>query len=98
ADVDGLVTDLHHAPHDHVLDQVGIEVVALHDRVERERGEIDGVDVLERAVPPPERRTDGVDDDGRGHDGPPRLLDQPVTCTAAGYIPARAAEHGSLPR
>ena len=67
AHVHGLVPHLHDAAHDHVLDQLRVEAGALDQSVQRERGEIDGVDVLERAVPPPLGGADGVDDDGRGH-------------------------------
>jgi len=67
AHVDCLVPHLHDAAHDHVLDQLRVEAGALDQSVQRERGEINGVDVLERAVPPPLRGADGVDDDGRGH-------------------------------
>ena len=35
ADVDALVADLHDATHDHVVDQRGIEVVALDERAQR---------------------------------------------------------------
>ncbi len=67
ANVHGLVPHLHNAAHDHVLDQFRVEARALDQSVQRERGEVDGMDVLERAVPPPLGGADGVDDDGRGH-------------------------------
>ena len=46
ADVDALLADLHDAAHDHVLDEGGVEVVALDERSQRVGGEVDGVDVL----------------------------------------------------
>ena len=45
----------------------GVEVVALHERVEHVRGEVDGVPSREPAVAPPERGADGVDDHGGRH-------------------------------
>ena len=66
-DVDGLVADLHDAAHDHVLDERRVEAVAVDERLERVRREVDGVDVLELAVAASERGADGVDDDGGGH-------------------------------
>ena len=67
AHVDCLVPHLHDAAHDHVLDQSRVEARALDQSIQRERGEVDGMDVLERAVPPPLGGADGVHDDGRGH-------------------------------
>ena len=49
----------------------GIEVVALDERAQRVRGEVDRVPVLELAVPAPQRGADGVDDHGGRHRGPP---------------------------
>ena len=43
ADVERLVADLHDAAHDHVVDQRRVEVVALDERAQRVRGEVDGV-------------------------------------------------------
>ena len=39
-DVDGLGADLHDAAHDHVVDQGGVEVVALDQRLERLGGQV----------------------------------------------------------
>ena len=50
ADVDALLADLHDAAHDHVVDERGVEVVALDERLERLGGEVDGVPVLQLAV------------------------------------------------
>src|SRR5262249_39802590 len=59
----------HDAAHDHVLDECGIEVVALNQRLERVGGEVDGVNVFELAVAASEWCADSVDDDGVGHCG-----------------------------
>ena len=77
ADVDRLVADLHDAAHDHVLDQGGVELVALDERTERVGGEVDGVGVLELAVPASEGGADGVDDDCGGHWGLLELATRP---------------------
>ena len=69
ADVEALVADLHHAAHDHVFDEGGIDVVAVDERLQHVGGEVDGVDVLQLAVAASERGTDCVDDDGSGHGG-----------------------------
>ncbi len=64
-----LFAHLHDAPHDHVLDERRVEVVALDERAQHVRGEVDGVDALELAVAASEGGTDRVDDDGGGHGG-----------------------------
>ena len=69
ADVDALLADLHDAAHDHVLDQRGVDAVAVDERLEHVRGEVDGVRVLELAVAASEGGANGVDDDGGGHGG-----------------------------
>ena len=51
ADVDGLVADLHDATHDDVVDDRRVEVVASDQRLQRVRGEVDGMPVLELPVP-----------------------------------------------
>ena len=75
ADVRGLLADLHDAAHDHVLDQLGIELVALDERLQRLGGEIDGVPVAQLAVALAPSGADGVDDDGGAHGFVP-LLDR----------------------
>ena len=72
-DVDALLADLHDAAHDHVLDERGVEVVALDEPREDVGREIDGVNVLQLAVAAPERSADGVDDDGRRHGVLPKV-------------------------
>ena len=67
-DIHGLVADLHDAPHDHVLDDRGVDVVARHQRTQRVRRELDGVDVLELPVALAERSPHGIDDHGVLHD------------------------------
>ena len=71
ADVDALLGDLHDAAHDDVVDQRRVEVVALGDRREGLRGEVDGVDGAELAVALAARGADNVDDDCRRAWGSP---------------------------
>ena len=52
----GLVADLHDAAHDHVVDERGVEVVALDEGPQRVGGEVDGVPARQAAV----RRPSGV--------------------------------------
>ena len=66
-----LVTDLHDAAHDHVLDQRRVDARALDEGLERVRGQVDGVGVRELAVAAAERAADCVDDDCGGHVVPP---------------------------
>ena len=61
-DVERLLADLGHAAHLHVLDLAGVEVDAADEAVQHLRGELVGADLCERAVPPPDRRADGIDD------------------------------------
>ena len=67
ADVERLGADLHDAAHDHVVDQGGVEVVALDERLERLGGEVDRVPARELAVALAAGGADGVDDDCGGH-------------------------------
>ena len=67
ADVERLLTDLHHATHDHVVDEFGVEVVALLEGLEHLGGEGGGMPVLELSVALAAGGADGVDDDGFGH-------------------------------
>src|SRR5439155_15242777 len=78
-DVERLLADLHHAAHDHVLHEGGIEVVAADEGPEGLRGEINRVRVLQLAVPATNGRPDGVDDDGGRHvSAPIVVLDRSV--------------------
>ena len=70
-DVQGLVAHLHDAAHDHVVDQRGIEIVAVDQCTQRVGGEVDGMPAREHAVAATERRPDGVDDHCVSH--PPSL-------------------------
>ena len=55
------------AAHDHVVDERRIEVVALDERAQRVRGQVDRMPAREHAVAPAERRADRVDDHGVSH-------------------------------
>jgi hypothetical protein len=70
ADVQALLADLAHASHDHVLDDGGIDARLLDEGAERLRGEVDGVDGIERSglLASPERGPHGFDDHGFTHD------------------------------
>ena len=50
ADVQRLGAGLHDAAHDHVVDECGVEVVALDERLERLGGQVDRVPTREGAV------------------------------------------------
>jgi len=78
ADVEGLLTHLHDAAHDHVFDEGGIEVVAGDEGPEGFGGEVNRVPVLQLAVPATDGRPDGVDDDGGRHGAAPVVLDHAV--------------------
>jgi hypothetical protein len=67
AEVQRLLADLRHAPHDHVVDHAGVEVVAHHQRGEHVGGEVHRVPTAELPVAAAERCADGVDDDGGRH-------------------------------
>jgi hypothetical protein len=66
ADVPALLADLRDAAHLHVLDLRRIEPVPLHERVQHLSGELVRAERGERAVPPADRRADGVDDESLG--------------------------------
>jgi len=68
-DVDALLADLHDAAHDHVLDECRVDPVALDDRAQHLRRQIDRVLVLQLPVPAPEGGAKDVNDDGVGHCG-----------------------------
>ena len=67
ADVDALLADLHDAAHDHVVDESGIEVVALDERLEHLGGQVGGMPAAELPVALATGGADGIDDDGIGH-------------------------------
>src|SRR5205085_6348102 len=64
ADVPALLADLADAAHLHVLDLRRIEADTLDERVQHLRGELVRAERREHAVPPADRRADGVDDEG----------------------------------
>ena len=66
-DVHALGADLHDAAHDHVLDEGGVEVVALDEGLQGLGGQVDGVPAGQLAVALAAGGADGVDDDGGGH-------------------------------
>src|SRR5205823_4105090 len=59
---------LQHLAHDHVLDLVGLEPRALERGADDDRPELGRRLVGERAAELAERRADGGDDDGAGHE------------------------------
>jgi hypothetical protein len=67
ADVQALGPDLRDAAHDHVLDQGGVEVVALDEGRQHLAGQVGGVPPRQRAVAPAPRRAHHVDDHCIGH-------------------------------
>ena len=67
ADVEALVPDLHDAAHDHVVDERGVEVVALDEALQDLAGEVGRVPPRQLSVALATRSADGVDDDGGGH-------------------------------
>ena len=67
ADVEALVADLHDAADDDVVDEGGVEVVALDEGLEDLGGEVGRVPARELAVALAAGGADGVDDDGGGH-------------------------------
>jgi len=68
-DVVGLLTDLHHAAHDHVLDQSGIDPGAIDQLVQHLGGEIGRMPAGEAAPLAPARGPRGGDDISLGHFG-----------------------------
>ena len=80
ADVHGLLAHRHGATHDDVLDQGGVEVVALDQGLERRGGEVDGVPARQLAVAASHRGADCVDDHGIGHRRPPAELSGSCDC------------------
>jgi hypothetical protein len=67
AQVHRLGADLGHAAEDHVLDELGVEVVALDEGPQDLGAEVDGVPARQVAVALAEGRADGIDDHGAGH-------------------------------
>ena len=66
-DVETLGPGLHDAAHDHVLDQRGVEVVALDESLQGLGREVNGVPVLQLPVALASGGADGVDDHGSRH-------------------------------
>ena len=62
-DVECLLAGLHDAAHDNVVDQCGVEVVTVDERLQDYRGEVDWVPVLELAAAASEGGADSIDDD-----------------------------------
>ena len=61
-DVQRLLADLGHAAHLHVLDLARVDIDAPDEAVQDLRRELVRADLGQRAVPPPDRRANGVDD------------------------------------
>jgi hypothetical protein len=81
ADVEALVPDLHDAAHDHVVDALGVELVALDELLQDLTGEVGGVPPRQLSVALAAGGADGVDDDGGGHGFAPQgSLDRTVKC------------------
>ena len=80
ADVHGLLAHGHGATHDDVLDQGGVEVVALHQGLQGCGGEVDGMPARQLAVATSHRGADCVDDHGIGHRRPPAELSGSFDC------------------
>src|SRR5207247_803974 len=58
---------LHDAAHDDVFDELGIEVVALHERLQHLSGQVGRMPTRELPVALAAGGADGVDDDCGGH-------------------------------
>ncbi len=67
AHVEGLLTDLHDAAHDHVVDHSRVEVAAFDQRLEGLGRQVGGVPVAQLPVALPTRCAHCVDDHGVGH-------------------------------
>jgi len=67
ADIERLLGDLHHAAHDHVVDEGWVERVARLQRFQGLGGQVHGVPVTELPVSLPTCGADGIDNDGSGH-------------------------------
>ena len=82
-----------------VVDDAGVEVVAIDQRAQRVRREIDRMPARELAVPAPERRPHCIDDDGVSHVG---LLRRATTIRSVGLGAtgnlSDHAEHGPFAR
>ena len=74
ADVERLLTHLHDAAHDHVVDQCGVEIVALLEGLQHVGGKRGGMLVLEHSVALTAGGADGIDDDSFGHWGSPVVV------------------------
>src|SRR5579859_6842410 len=67
SDVEALLAGLAHAAKHDVIDLARLDARAPHELLQHQRGEDDGVNVLELAVAPADGRTDGLDDYGFTH-------------------------------
>ena len=65
-DVETLLAGLGDTAHDHVLDQRRVDAGSVDQRLEGDRGQVDGMDVLELPVPLGDRRPHRIDDDSIG--------------------------------
>src|SRR5262249_29742380 len=76
SDVDALLADLAHAPHDDVLDVGRVDARAFDERAERARRQVDGVDGVEGTgrLAAAERGPDGIDDHGFSHGSSPSIM------------------------
>ena len=61
-DVEALLAGLGDAAHDHVLDEARVDSGPVDQRLERDRGKVDGMDVLELPVALGNRRPDRIND------------------------------------
>jgi len=59
--VQALLAYLHYATHDHIVDESGIEIVSLDQLLQDFRGKVDGMPVLQLAVPLTQRTADCID-------------------------------------
>ncbi len=70
SDVEGLLADLGYAAHDDVINEGGVEIVALGECAKRLGREIDRVPVLEFSVALTSGGAQRIDDDGFWHHAP----------------------------
>ena len=68
ADIEGLFTHLGYAAHDHVVDELGIQVGPFGQGLEGLGGQVRRMPVLQSSVPLAHRGADGVDDHGFRHE------------------------------
>jgi hypothetical protein len=77
-DVVGLLADLADTAPDHVVDPPGLDPSAIDQGIEREPQQVGGVPRRQRPVPLPDRRANGVDDDGFTVGHGEKLLSRPA--------------------